>query len=239
MTFEQKYAKLEEQFRCQVALDEKRWGVESVYLPTVEPSGPVDFVLVAMEPSSMGARSKDEAQRLIDEGFRNFCNSTEDFILHFCARNYLCRSGETYHVTDLAKGTMPTKDKAAGNPAKYEDWYPLFEKEFRLVAKPNAGIISIGKPVGQFLSEKGLRGHAGTILHYSPQAIRHRRRAIVGREAEYAQFASSLHELPQGRGWSEPKEAIPLSESRKQLVFNYKVSFEHFRDWNQGNRRGN
>lgn len=260
MTFEQAYAKLEEKFRRQVARDEKRWGVESVYLPTVVPSGlvdhgggnggaepglptaapngRVDYVLVAMEPSSMGARSKDEAQRLIDEGFRNFCNSTEDFILHFCARNYLCRSGETYHVTDLAKGTMPTKAKAAGNPAKYCDWYPLFKEELRLIAKPNAKIISIGKVVGQFLCRKGLRGHVGTILHYSPRAASHRGRAIVGRKAEYERFASSLHELPKGESCSEPKEAIPLSESQKKLAFTYKVSFEHFRDRNLGNRRG-
>jgi len=230
VTFEQAYATLEEKFRRQVARDEERWCVESVYLPTVVPSGPVDFVLVAMEPSSMGARSKDETQRLIDEGFRNFCNSTEDFILHFCARNYLCRNGETYHVTDLAKGTMPTKAKAAGNPAKYEDWYPLFKKELGLVAKPNARIISFGKAVGQFLAGKRLSGHVCTILHYSPQAASHRGRAIVGREAEYRQFASSLHEIPQGHGWSEPKEAIPLSESRKQLVFTYKVCFEYCRN---------
>ena len=228
MTFEQAYAKLEEEFRHRVAMDEERWGIDSVYLPTVMPNGPVDFVLVAMEPS-MGTKSKEETQGWIDEGGRNFCNSTEDFILHFCARNYLCRNGETYHVTDLAKGAMPTKAKAAGNAGKYEDWYPLFEEELGLIAKPNARIISIGKAVGQFLSEKGLHGHDCTILHYSPQAIRHRRRAIVGREAEYARFASCLHELPQGETWSEPKAAIPLSESRKQLVFTYKVNFECLR----------
>lgn len=226
MTFEQKYAKLEEKFRRQVARDEKRWDVESVYLPTVVPSGPVDFVLVAMEPS-MGGKSKEEMQRWIDEGARNFCNSPEDFILHFCARNYLCRNGETYHVTDLAKGAMPTKATAAGNAEKYEDWYPLFEKELKLIAQPNARIISIGKEVGRFLSGKRLRGHAGTILHYSPQAIPHRRRAIVGRKAEYEQFASSLRELPKGESCSEPQKAIPLSESRKQLAFTYKVCFEH------------
>ena len=229
MTFEQAYAKLEDEFRRRVVMDEERWGIDSVYLPTVMPSGPVDYVLVAMEPS-MGGKSKDEVQKQVDDGLRNFCNSTEDFILHFCARNYLCRDGETYHVTDLAKGTMPTKIKAAGNAEKYADWYLLFEKELDLIAKPGARIISIGKPVGRFLSGKGLPGHVGTILHYSPLAASHRGRAIVGREAEYAQFASSLHELPKGSGWSEPKETIPLLESRKQLVFNYKVSFERLRD---------
>ena len=121
MTFEQAYAKLEDKFRRRVAKDEERWGIDSVYLPTVMPSGPVDYVLVAMEPS-MGGKSKDEVQKQVDGGFRNFCNSTEDFILHFCARNYLCRDGETYHVTDLAKGTMPTKVQAAGNAEKYEDY---------------------------------------------------------------------------------------------------------------------
>ena len=229
MAFEQAYAKLEDKFRLKVAMDEERWGIDSVYLPTVMPSGPVDYVLVAMEPS-MGGKSKDEVQKQVDDGLRNFCNSTEDFILHFCARNYLCRDGETYHVTDLAKGAMPTTVKAAGNAGKYEDWYLLFEKELELIAKPGARIISIGKPVERFLSGKGLRGHVGTILHYSPQAASHRGRAIVGREAEYTQFASFIHVLPQGSSWSEPKEAIPLSESRRQLAFAYKVCFEHLRD---------
>ena len=117
MTFEQAYAKLEDEFRRRVAMDEERWGIDSVYLPTVMPSGPKDYVLAAMEPS-MGGKSKDEVQKQVDDGLRKFCNSTEDFILHICARNYLCRDGETYHVTDLAKGTMPTTVKAAGNAGK-------------------------------------------------------------------------------------------------------------------------
>lgn len=227
MTFEQKYRALEDRFRSQVARDEERWGEESVYLPSAMPSGQVDYVLVAMEPSA-GRKSKDEIQKRIDEGYRNFCNSTGDFILHYCARNYLCRDEETYHVTDLAKGTLKTESAAAGSEEKYEAWYPLLVEELSLVA-PNAGVIAVGKQVGKFFSERGLRGHVCTILHYSQVASSHRKRAICGREEEYMKFASCLNEVPSVDSRWVPQEPIPLTESDKMLAFTYKVSFEDCR----------
>ena len=43
---------------------------------------------------------------------------------------------------------MKTSDPAAGKPGKYDKWFPFFEKELGLVAKPDARIISIGNRVG-------------------------------------------------------------------------------------------
>ena len=81
-----------------------------VFLPNTEPEGPVQYVLICMEPSlGRWARSADEARSKVEAGFRNFLFSMEDFILHFCARLYLCKPKERYHITDLSKGAMLVK----------------------------------------------------------------------------------------------------------------------------------
>ena len=50
MTFEEAYSALEDDFRQRVEED-KQSGVKCIFLPNVEPIGPVDYVLVGMEPS--------------------------------------------------------------------------------------------------------------------------------------------------------------------------------------------
>ncbi len=54
MTFEEAYKQLEEKFEKRVDKDSKGLKFESVFLPNVAPKAPVDYVLVAMEPSLMG-----------------------------------------------------------------------------------------------------------------------------------------------------------------------------------------
>ena len=54
MTFEEAYRELEEEFQRRVDADYKEWEFESVYLPNSAPESPVDYVLVAMEPSLRG-----------------------------------------------------------------------------------------------------------------------------------------------------------------------------------------
>src|SRR6266542_3407833 len=71
-------------------------GDRDVFLPNPEPSGPVGHVFICMEPS-LGRDSPDDVRKKVEAGARNFVNSMEDFILHFCARTYL---GGTYHITD-------------------------------------------------------------------------------------------------------------------------------------------
>ena len=220
MTFKQAYKSLEEDFSQRVEED-KSLGIESIFLPNIEPDGPVDYVLVGMEPS-LGTWGKDsrQAREKIDGGFRNFCGV---WILHCPVRNYLCRNGETYYLTDLARGAMPPNSPHAGNDKKYERWYPLFEREMSLVAKPDAKIISIGTKVGLFLLGKGLHGHAGMIPHYSTTASRYWGKEIPGREAEFKEFAAGVHKWPGGK---------PLSEPQKKLMFDYKVRFERIRNRN-------
>ncbi len=236
MTFKQAYKELEEEFRQRVKED-KNSGIESIFLPNMEPNGRVDYVLVGMEPS-LGSWGKDldKARKKIDEGFRNFCGV---WILHSTVRNYLCRNGETYYLTDLAKGAMLTTSSAAGNVKKYEDWYPLFEKEMELVAKPGTKIISIGTKVGLFLLGKGLYRHAGMIPHYSTRAVHDREKVIRGREDGFKKFSEGLNNFPihpciPGRECQpahDPRK-ITLSEARKTLMFDYKLRFEQIRNQN-------
>ena len=117
MIFEQAYKELEDDFRQRVEKD-KQSGRESIFLPNIRPTAPVDYVLVGMEPSlGRWARVKgksrlEDAQKRIDQGFRNFCAV---WILHYPVRTYLCQDGESYYVTDLAKGAMLTNEEGAGS----------------------------------------------------------------------------------------------------------------------------
>lgn len=108
MTFKDDYAALEREFKRQVGKDNKELGIKSRFLPNISPEGPVDFVLIAQEPS-LGGANIGKAGEKIKQGDRNFSGSFEDFILHFCIREYLCQGGKGYHLTDLAKGAMAVK----------------------------------------------------------------------------------------------------------------------------------
>jgi len=80
---------------------------KDVFLPNPEPEGPVNYVLICMEPSlGRWARSREEAAAKVKKGFRNFLPSDETSILHFSIRRYLCGPSERYHITDLSKGAV-------------------------------------------------------------------------------------------------------------------------------------
>ena len=241
MNFKEAYASLEKEFALKVKED-KAHGRKCIFLPNIEPTGPVDYVLIGMEPSLGGwAKGKGDAkfeyaQREICKGFRNFCGV---WILHHPVRNYLCPDGETYYVTDLAKGAMLTNQEGAGSQKKYEEWYPLLEEELGLVAKPDAKIISIGNKVGQFLSKMGLYGHVGTIPHYSGRAARYWGKEITDamRKSEYQRFAAGIEAVSgyscnPNHVWErncESEEATP-TKLQKKLMFDYKVRFDRIRE---------
>lgn len=247
MTFEEAYNKIEKKFQRQVEIDNETLGIESIYLPNMMPAGPVDYVLVGMEPSLKGfAKDIQDAKWLIEKGFRNFCCVWQ---IHFPVQEYLCQDGETYHLTDLAKGSMETTAVGAGNKNKYKAWYPLLEEELSLVAKPDAKIISIGGKVGGFLLEKGLYGHAGTVPHFASWA-KDFGKEIDGpeKEEEYKEFAAKLKTIPRyyrKRGHSCETDHVardfPLVDSKKRMLFDYKVRFRRIRDqessgWRQRQR---
>ena len=171
---------MEDEFRQRVEEDNKEFSSKGIFLPNKMPDGPVDYVLVGMEPSLGGlAKDRADAQKKIDNGFRNFDGVC---IIKYPVEQYLLREGESYYLTDLAQGAMKTNDPGAGRIEKYEKWFPLFEKEIGLVAKLDARIISIGNQVNKFLTEKALTGHIGSITHYAATASRHRGKEIAGRE---------------------------------------------------------
>jgi len=218
-----------------------------VFLPNPEPQGPVDCVLICMEPSLGGwASSADHARQRVEEGFRNFLASIDTQILHFCIRRYLCGPGERYHITDFSKGAMPIKHAALGRAERYERWYMLLQEEIGLVAAPDAGIIAVGNAVEQHLQRRCFPRPFARILHYSGLAARGRQAGIVGHEDDFEAFCDtvSLEDVITTAEDVLRESGVPgcicddavaqlarseLTTSRKKLIFNYKMAFEAMR----------
>ena len=218
------------------------------FLPNPEPQGPVEYVLICMEPSlGRWARSAEKARSRVDSGFRNFIFSIEDFILHFCARRYLCRGLEQrYHITDLSKGAMLVERARIARAKRYDRWYALLEEELELLSSAETGFVAVGKKVSEHLARRGFSKPLTPIIHYSGQAAATRKAGIIGREADYESFKASvsLDELITNAKDVLLQADVPdeirdetltrltksrLSESRRQLIFNYKTSFDSLR----------
>ncbi|MCS4139528.1 hypothetical protein GGQ13_002983 [Salinibacter ruber] len=213
-----------------------------VFVPSPEPEGPVQYLFICMEPS-LGGRSAQEVHDRIEAGARNFLNSVEDFILHFCARRYLCDSGERYHVTDVSKGAMPVSSAGANRRERYDRWYSLLKEEIDLVGASDAHCYAVGKSVDEFLSERDFQWPFTYLLHYSPQAARARNKGIEGNEDRFETFqetvsaddvlsvaeqtleASSVPSRFQEEALSRLEER-GLTPSQKKLIFNYRLAFE-------------
>jgi len=217
------------------------------FLPNVAPEGPVDFVLVCMEPSAgRWATTPEKAKAKVAAGFRNFVSSTEDFILHFCASHYLCQDREDYHITDLSKGAMSVKTAGIARVERYDRWYDLLLQELRLILRPGADVVAVGRAVAEHLERKALPWPFTRIIHYSGQAAASRLAGIATRRHEFSAFSSSVTlsdilrsaeaVLAKARMPNEARGSIlsrlakaSLSESRLALIFNYKMAFEGIR----------
>lgn len=240
-SFAANYANLEDTFRRLAAED------CTVYLPNPSPSGPVDFIFIAMEPS-MGrwaGASYEDARLWISQGFKNFLLSIDDFCFHYSVRSFLCGLGQSYHVTDISKGPMPIEMAGQDRRARWNRWYPSLLDEIALVAKPTAKILSLGGKAAAFMELKSFRKLDGTVLHFSASAVRWRKRAVVGTEAEFERFAGSvtIGDVASVAEAAMVQECFPewmrhriltgfppvLSISQKQLIFTYKVAFELLR----------
>jgi hypothetical protein len=215
-----------------------------VFLPNPEPLGPVEYVFVCMEPSlGRWARSADEARSKVEAGFQNFISSIEDFIFHFCIQQYLCEPTQRYHITDLSKGAMLVERAGVARTQRYDRWYGLLVEELDLVATSGAGIFAVGNAVAQHLERRAFPRPFTQVLHYSGLAARARAAGIVGHEDRVEALRRSVS-LKRGLATAEDvliASAVPasfrdetlarlaksqLSESRQQLIFNYKLAFE-------------
>ncbi len=239
--FQKAYRDLEEQMKALAEAD------GDVYVPNPEPDSPVDYVFVCMEPSlGRWASSLDDARQKVESGFRNFLAHVDTMILHFSIRRYLCKPTDRYHITDFSKGAMLVERAGQARAERYERWYGLLRDEIDLVAKPDAGIVAVGKDVSRHLKRQGFERPFTQVIHYSGLAGRARRDGIANHEAEFEEFSHtvSLQDVIAtaqeviGEAGVPPavhNEALTqvtrsqLSLSRKQLIFNYKLAFETMR----------
>ena len=98
-SFRDSYCELENRMRI-VA---KNGG--DVFLPNLEPSGPVDYVFVCMERLSEGGLAPQRtlsrrSKRASETSFRRLRTSSSTSLF----RQYLCDASQRSHLTDLAKG---------------------------------------------------------------------------------------------------------------------------------------
>jgi hypothetical protein len=241
VSFSAAYRVLEKRMQAQAEAD------GDVFPPNPAPERPVDYVLICMEPSlGHWARTRDEARSKVKAGFRNFLSSLEVQILHFCARRYLCSTDQRYYITDLSKGAMLVEHAGDARFERYSRWYAILEKELALVSRPGAGVVAVGDVVSEHLKRRGFGQPFTPVIHYSGQAARARKAGIVGHDRAYEAFRNSVslseilcnaERVVHGAGL--PAEAgakilsrlakSPLSESRRQLIFNYKTVFESMR----------
>ena len=240
MSFHEKWAALENNFQQRVQADNEELGIQSSYVHNFVPGGPVDYILIAMEPSTgvpvAGAQQSAPTYQ-ID---RNFTWSVEDFVLHYCIRQYLCEDGEAYHLTDLAKGGMTTKLAEQQRQRRYKNWYPLLRKELQLLNKPGqTRIIAVGKVVQDFLKDRDLSAKSERVLHYTRTAARYRPKEVpqsfIESVNEHA-FKESIKQVLCEAGMDsyigrrpENGKCIQLTESRKKLMFHYKNRFTELR----------
>ena len=121
MTFAQAYSELEDKFKAMVYKDKHSHGIDSVFLPNVEPTGQVDYVLVGMEPGLSGCdKDFETAKQKIAEGkCENWGRYPQENTLVFAVWKYLCDEDKaTYYFTDLAHGSMKAGSKGTNDPSK-------------------------------------------------------------------------------------------------------------------------
>jgi hypothetical protein len=234
MSFHDAYHDLEDCFRALAEAD------GDIYLPNVEPAGPVAYVFIAMEPSiGRWARPPQEARAKVEAGFRNFvADEVGDVVLlHHAIRQYL--GTESYHLTDFSKGAMLTAHANIDRNERYDRWYPLLLAERNLVG-PEAQIFAVGKDVARHLRRRGFRKFT-PLLHYSGLAGQARAAAIRGHEAEFEVFRSTVSLTDILATAAKVLEPVPaslrettlralarteLTTSKLALLFAYRLAFD-------------
>jgi hypothetical protein len=240
--FKRAYRNLEQRMKALAEPDDN-----GVYLPNPEPTGTVDYIFVCMEPSlGRWARSVEDARTKVAKGFRNFLAGIEPMLLHFSARRFLCDTGQRYHITDFSKGAMLVEHAGKARTDRYSKWYELLQEEIDLIAAPDASVIAVGNAVAEHLRRHGFHRKVTSVIHYSPLASRARAARLEGHKDLFPEFASSISKqdiLSTAREVLEESKVPPeiyreafsiveksqLSESRRKLLYCYKLDFEAIR----------
>ncbi len=164
-------------------------------------------------------------------------------LLHFSVRRFLREKGEQYHITDFSKGAMRGKHAGAVRADRYDRWYALLQEKIDLIAAPGARIIAVGNAVADHLRRREFPSEVTPVIHYSPLAGRARTTRLAKHEDRFREFESSIsskdvlataQEVLDESGVPPEiyKEALThvarsqLSESRRKLVYCYKLDFE-------------
>ena len=225
MTFAQAYSELEDKFKAMVYKDKHSHGIDSVFLPNVEPTGQVDYVLVGMEPGLSGCdKDFETAKKKIAEGkCENWGRYPQENTLVFAVWKYLCDEDKTkYYFTDLAHGSMKAGSKGTNDRAKYRRWFPLFEEELGLVAKPDAKIIAIGHTARDFLTRAGIHGYAGVVSHASGNALSSAGREISANKERWGNYCRDTEACDTDQFPTKVKKTL----AQQKLVFDYMIRFE-------------
>jgi len=215
-----------------------------IYLPNIEPRGPVNYFFICMEPSlGHWAKNREKARAKVAAGFRNFIDGYTVMILHYCIRRFLCKGNQTYHITDLSKEAMLTKDAKPSRTKSYAKWYSLLAEEVSLVASANATIFAVGKQVTVALQDNDFQRKTVPVIHYSGIAAVHWRKVCEENQQAFSKFKNTVaeqdfrlvaEEAVRDSGMPEKmcQDALgklcsrPLTISSKQLMFNYYHSFQ-------------
>jgi hypothetical protein len=137
---------------------------------------------------------------------------------------------------------MLVKRASVDRPARYARWYGLLKKEIEVVAKPTTKFFAVGQTVDKELRRLRFAKSWTTLIHYSSQAVRARKAAVVGKETEFRRFAEtvSLEDVLQAAQGLLRENNVPaamtqetmerlhrarFTESRKMLLFIYRNAF--------------
>ena len=228
------YGRLEDKFEKQVEDDRKlakcTLGHEyGVYVPNGQPTDRADYVLVAMEPNFGAKYDIEDLERKKAEGLLGFQpgDLSEPLGLFVEAiKLYLCPNGETYWLTDVAKGAMPPAVAKKLNKKTWEGWYPLLLEEIELVGKPGCPVIAIGGQVEGFLGKKNFgsdpKHSLFRVLHFAFMAAGAFKAHMEKDKDGFRQFVDA--EVGDCRQW--PADFTPL---RRWMAFYYSKRFQEIR----------
>lgn len=136
----------------------------NLFMPSLAPTGPVDFIVVGQEPSLRRWPRNQDPMEMLRAGYRSIHPAN----VHFAIRKYLLSPGERYCITDIAKGAMYGKTAntdANEREKRWARWWPLLQAEFARVSKSNTRMFALGDKVLGYLNR--YRCRAILLRHYA------------------------------------------------------------------------